>query len=256
MEIKFSPQSDDDNYNNTTTDYQEPSDTFNSVVVDDRNNGGFSDDSYQSPYSAPQQDRYSGQYVPNQQDFSTSGQTNPQYNQPYSNPQYNQQYGNQQYQQPYGNSQQYGNQQFNQPYGNQQQYQQQPFQQTQTKFCRHCGGVIPADAVVCTKCGRQVEQISQNPNGQNVVINNINNNNNGGFYTNEPVSPKNQGIALVLAACGFVGLGGLHRFYSGKIGSGLLWFFTYGFFGIGTIVDLIHIAQGKFRDSNGLPIKK
>ena len=252
MEIKFSPQSDDDNYNNTTTDYQEPSDPFNSVVVDDQNNGGFSDDSYQDPYSAPQQDRYSGQYVPNQQNFNTSGQTNPQYNQPYGNSQY----GNQQYQQPYGNSQQYGNQQFNQPYGNQQQYQQQPFQQTQTKFCRHCGGVIPADAVVCTKCGRQVEQISQNPNGQNVVINNINNNNNGGFYTNEPVSPKNQGIALVLAACGFVGLGGLHRFYSGKIGSGLLWFFTYGFFGIGTIVDLIHIAQGKFRDSNGLPIKK
>ncbi len=247
MEIKFSPQSNDDNYNHTTTDYQEPSDTFNSVVVDDRNNGGFSDDSYQDSYSAPQQDRYSGQYVPNQQNFNTSGQTNPQYNQPY---------GNQQYQQPYGNNQQYGNQQFNQPYGNQQQYQQQPFQQTQTKFCRHCGGVIPADAVVCTKCGRQVEQISQNPNGQNVVINNINNNNNGGFYTNEPVSPKNQGIALVLAACGFVGLGGLHRFYSGKIGSGLLWFFTYGFFGIGTIVDLIHIAQGKFRDSNGLPIKK
>ena len=247
MEIKFSPQSNDDNYNHTTTDYQEPSDTFNSVVVDDRNNGGFSDDSYQDSYSAPQQDRYSGQYVPNQQNFNTSGQTNPQYNQPY---------GNQQYQQPYGNNQQYGNQQFNQPYGNQQQYQQQPFQQTQTKFCRHCGGVIPADAVVCTKCGRQVEQISQNPNGQNVVINNINNNNNGGFYTNEPVSPKNQGIALVLAACGFVGLGGLHRFYSGKIGSGLLWFFTYGFFGMGTIVDLIHIAQGKFRDSNGLPIKK
>ena len=254
MEIKFSPQSNDDNYNHTTTDYQEPSDTFNSVVVDDQNNGGFSDDSYQNPYSAPQQDRYSGQYVPNQQNFNTSGQTNPQYNQPYGN----QQYGNQQQyqQQPYGNNQQYGNQQFNQPYGNQQQYQQQPFQQTQTKFCRHCGGVIPADAVVCTKCGRQVEQISQNPNGQNVVINNINNNNNGGFYTNEPVSPKNQGIALVLAACGFVGLGGLHRFYSGKIGSGLLWFFTYGFFGIGTIVDLIHIAQGKFRDSNGLPIKK
>ena len=141
--------------------------------------------------------RYSGQYVPNQQNFNTSGQTNPQYNQPYGN----QQYGNQQQyqQQPYGNNQQYGNQQFNQPYGNQQQYQQQPFQQTQTKFCRHCGGVIPADAVVCTKCGRQVEQISQNPNGQNVVINNINNNNNGGFYTNEPVSPKNQGIALVLA---------------------------------------------------------
>ena len=30
------------------------------------------------------------------------------------------------------------------------------------KFCRHCGGKIPEDAVICTLCGRQVEEINQN----------------------------------------------------------------------------------------------
>ena len=46
--------------------------------------------------------------------------------------------------------------------------------ETKTKFCKHCGEKIPKDAVICTKCGRQVEQISSsNPN---IVINNTNTN--------------------------------------------------------------------------------
>ncbi|HAY72859.1 MAG TPA: TM2 domain-containing protein, partial [Ruminococcaceae bacterium] len=28
-----------------------------------------------------------------------------------------------------------------------------------TKFCKHCGATIPADAVMCTSCGRQVETL-------------------------------------------------------------------------------------------------
>ena len=31
--------------------------------------------------------------------------------------------------------------------------------QKDTKFCKHCGGKIPADAVVCPLCGRQVEEM-------------------------------------------------------------------------------------------------
>ena len=30
--------------------------------------------------------------------------------------------------------------------------------QAKTKFCKHCGGTIPQDAVMCTHCGRQVEE--------------------------------------------------------------------------------------------------
>ena len=37
--------------------------------------------------------------------------------------------------------------------------------ETKMKFCKYCGEKIPEDAVICTKCGRQVEQIrSSNPN--------------------------------------------------------------------------------------------
>ena len=30
--------------------------------------------------------------------------------------------------------------------------------QAKTKFCKHCGSTIPQDAVMCTHCGRQVEE--------------------------------------------------------------------------------------------------
>ncbi|MDR0958729.1 MAG: NINE protein [Clostridiales bacterium] len=63
------------------------------------------------------------------------------------------------------------------------------------------------------------------------------------------ISPKSRLAALLL--CGLFGVAGFHRFYSGKIGTGLLWLFTGGMFGIGYIVDLIMIATGTFRDDHG-----
>jgi len=39
------------------------------------------------------------------------------------------------------------------------------------------------------------------------------------------------------------GFAGLHRFYNGKIGTGLLWFCTGGLFGVGQFVDLVLIPR-------------
>ena len=39
------------------------------------------------------------------------------------------------------------------------------------------------------------------------------------------------------------GLGGLHRLYNKKIGTGLLWFCTWGFFGVGQFIDLVLIPN-------------
>lgn len=51
------------------------------------------------------------------------------------------------------------------------------------------------------------------------------------------------GTAYVLWLGILFGVGGLHRLYNGKIVTGLLWLFTYGFFGIGQLVDLLLIPN-------------
>jgi TM2 domain-containing membrane protein YozV len=48
--------------------------------------------------------------------------------------------------------------------------------------------------------------------------------------------PKSKGVALVLWI--FTGLIGGHKFYLGKIGMGIAYMFTAGFFGIGWILDI------------------
>ena len=63
---------------------------------------------------------------------------------------------------------------------------------------------------------------------------------------------KSRLIAALL--CLFFGVLGIHRFYVGKIGTGLIWFFTVGFFGVGWILDLIFIILGFFRDKAGYPL--
>lgn len=109
-----------------------------------------------------------------------------------------------------------------------------------TKFCKHCGGKIPADAVLCTLCGRQVEQLSQQPAQQpQIIINNdnINTNTNTNIVGASGMRAKNKWVAVLL--CLFLGEFGVHRFYEGKIGTGLLYLFTLGLCGIGVLVDLI-----------------
>ena len=67
-------------------------------------------------------------------------------------------------------------------------------------------------------------------------------------------SSKSRTIALLL--CIFLGEFGIHRFYVGKIGTGLLYLFTAGLCGIGWIIDIIKICLGTFTDNVGVPLRK
>lgn len=66
-------------------------------------------------------------------------------------------------------------------------------------------------------------------------------------------SDKNGMTTLLLAIFG--GPLGLHRFYAGKVGTGMLYLFTGGLFSIGWIMDIISIACGNFKDSENRKIK-
>ncbi|MFM5901311.1 MAG: TM2 domain-containing protein [Dolichospermum sp.] len=50
-------------------------------------------------------------------------------------------------------------------------------------------------------------------------------------------------VSYLLCGAGFFGMGGLHRLYNGKIGTGLLWLCTGGLFYIGQVVDLVIIPN-------------
>ncbi|MCL2793448.1 MAG: TM2 domain-containing protein [Spirochaetaceae bacterium] len=96
-------------------------------------------------------------------------------------------------------------------------------------FCRSCGSVIKKEAEICPKCG--VRQKAEDVLGD--------------------VSKKWL-VALLLAI--FLGTLGVHRFYVGKIGTGILMILTLGGCGIWTIIDIILIATGSFKDVDGKPI--
>lgn len=62
-------------------------------------------------------------------------------------------------------------------------------------------------------------------------------------------SPRSRTVALLLA--GFLGVFGAHRFYVGKTNTAVLQLITLGGLGLWWLADLIIIAAGAFRDSEG-----
>ena len=67
------------------------------------------------------------------------------------------------------------------------------------------------------------------------------------------ISDRNGIVCLLL--CFFLGWIGAHRFYAGKVGTGILMIITMGGFGIWTLIDFIMLVCGVFTDSDGNKIK-
>lgn len=66
-------------------------------------------------------------------------------------------------------------------------------------------------------------------------------------------SEKDWIVTLLLSL--FLGTIGAHRFYVGKIGTGILQLLTAGGCGLWTLIDIILIISGRFKDKDGYEIK-
>jgi TM2 domain-containing membrane protein YozV len=95
-------------------------------------------------------------------------------------------------------------------------------------FCRGCAKEIHETAVSCPHCGATQ-----------------------GTSVQQPYSATDKRLLPAVLLCLFVGVLGVHRFYVGKIGTGILQLLTFGLFGIWTLIDLIILVMGNFTDKQG-----
>ena len=65
-----------------------------------------------------------------------------------------------------------------------------------------------------------------------------------------------KGFVPALLLCLFLGGFGLHRFYVGKVGTGILMFLHLAGLGIWTLIDIVMIVVGSFRDKQGLTLRR
>jgi len=96
-------------------------------------------------------------------------------------------------------------------------------------FCRGCGKEIHETAAACPHCGASQGHSRIKLGGG--------------------VSDKDYWTATLL--CFFLGVFGAHRFYVGKIGSGIAQLLTFGGLGLWAFYDLLMICMSKFEDSDG-----
>ena len=125
-----------------------------------------------------------------------------------------------------------------------------PYCGAETRYakCEYC------DSVISQSAGETVNEMFQDVtrNVTQNIVQNITINQN----PMEEISRKKKSTSIILCCLGFFGLGGFHRFYTGHIGTGILWLCTAGCFFIGTIIDLVSIIIGKFYDNKERRISK
>jgi TM2 domain-containing membrane protein YozV/RNA polymerase subunit RPABC4/transcription elongation factor Spt4 len=96
-------------------------------------------------------------------------------------------------------------------------------------YCQNCAAPVTPLTEICPKCGVRITQARP-----------------------ANASPKSRLVVTLLSILpALIGVNGVHRFYLGKIGTGLLMLFTFGGLGVWTLIDFIMAVSGAMKDKDG-----
>ena len=102
---------------------------------------------------------------------------------------------------------------------------------TAVRRCLSCGHPLDSSATVCLECGH-LHPLAPAPTG----------------------TVSDRRILPAFLLCLLLGVFGAHRFYAGRIATGILQIVTVGGFGIWWLADVILLATGHFKDGDGARI--
>lgn len=111
------------------------------------------------------------------------------------------------------------------------------------KICPYCAAQQDETAVICAYCGMKIGEMPEKTKApaDSDASGPISRGEYHGTVTEvqgptlPPANSKDKYVSLLL--CFFGGFFGLHKFYEGKIGMGILYLLTGGLFGFGAIID-------------------
>jgi TM2 domain-containing membrane protein YozV len=120
-----------------------------------------------------------------------------------------------------------------------------PEPEVETLYCPQCGVEMLSTDRYCGGCGWDAERPEDEPAPRKQA-------------RREPpptprrtAPPSDFNRLTTFLLCLLLGFFGVHRFYVGRAGSGVLWLLTGGLLAVGWIYDLVMIATGEFLDEQG-----
>ncbi len=116
-------------------------------------------------------------------------------------------------------------------------------------YCRNCGKELKGNESFCSQCGAQVDKGAATPVAAVAPKP-------AAPQTSSDISSKSRlAVTLLAVLPGYFGIAGVHRFYLGKIGTGIAMLLTFGGLGIWTLIDFIMAVSGTMKDKEGKYIK-
>jgi TM2 domain-containing membrane protein YozV len=127
-------------------------------------------------------------------------------------------------------------------------------------YCRNCGNEVSEKAVMCVACGTPPmagDKFCYNCKAETAPNADICMKCGVSLRKDPALTGEGSDWLTTLLLCFFLGVFGIHRFYTGHTAIGVVQLLTLGGCGIWALVDFIMIIVGSFKDAKGrLLVKK